>query len=176
MRYLRDAREKKQLSQDQLAVLSGVPQNTISRIERGRRLKPHRSTLEKLARVLDVAQPAMLAMDVKGQTVDDLINNSTAEERQAYIEVRREEGRLTQFIANLEEIFEAAKEEAAKEEAAKEDSSGYSLRLAQLESAFLLGYARATEDAAQLEHDGHSERKEEEVLTEEPTRVFTKSS
>src|SRR5215208_2633445 len=112
MRYLRHAREKKQLSQDRLAELSGVPQNTISRIERGRRLKPHKSTLEKLARVLDVDQPAMLAMD-------------------------------------LEEVFEAAKEEATKE-----DSRGYSLRLAQLESAFLLGYARATKDAAQLAHDG----------------------
>jgi transcriptional regulator with XRE-family HTH domain len=166
MRYLRHAREKKQLSQDQLAVLSGVPQNTISRIERGRRLKPHRSTLEKLARVLDVAQPAMLAMDVKGQTFDDLINNSTAEERQAYIEVRREGGRLTQLIANLEEIFEAA----------KEDSSGDTLRGAQLESAFLLGYARATNDAVQLENDGHTKRKEEEVSTEEPTRVLTESS
>src|SRR5215213_3538571 len=153
MKYLRHVREKKQLSQDRLAELSGVPQNTISRIERGRRLKPHKSTLEKLARVLDVDQPAMLAMDLKGQTFDDLIKG-TAEERQAYIEVRREEGRLPQFLANLEEVFEAAKEEATKE-----DSRGYSLRLAQLESAFLLGYARATEDAAQLEHDGHSERK-----------------
>src|SRR5215211_6930012 len=170
MKYLRHARGKKQLSQDQLAELSGVPQNTISLIERGIRVKPHKSTLEKLARVLDVDQPAMLAMDVKGQTVDDLINNSTAEERQAYIEVRREEGRLTQFIANLEEIFEAA----------KEDSSGDSLRGAQLESAFLLGYARATNDAAQLEHDGHTERKEKEVSTEasteEQTRVLTESS
>ena len=169
MRYLRHARGKKQLSQDQLAELSGVPQNTISRIERGRRLKPHKSTLEKLARVLDVDQPAMLAMDLKGPTFDDLIKG-TAEERQAYIEVRREEGRLTQLIANLEEIFEAA----------KEDSSGDSLRGAQLESAFLLGYARATNDAAQLEHDGHTERKEKEVSTEasteEQTRVLTESS
>src|SRR5215216_6427102 len=108
MRYLRHAREQKQLSQDQLAELSGVPQNTISLIKR------------------------------------------TAEERQAYIGVKREAGALSQLIANLEEIFEAANEEAANE-----DSSGYPLRLAQLESAFLLGYARATEDAAQLEHDGH---------------------
>ena len=170
MKYLRHARGKKQLSQDQLAELSGVPQNTISLIERGIRVKPHKSTLEKLARVLDVDQPAMLAMDLKGQTFDDVIKG-TAEERQAYIEVRREEGRLPQLIANLEEVFEAAKEEAAKE-----DSNGYSLSLAQLESAFLLGYARATEDAAQLEHDGQSERKEEEVSTGEPTRVFTESS
>jgi len=169
MRYLRHAREQKQLSQDQLAELSGVPQNTISLIERGIRLKPHKSTLEKLARVLDVDQPAMLAMDIKGPTVDDLIKG-TAEERQAYIGVKREAGALSQLIANLEEIFEAANEEAANE-----DSSGYPLRLAQLESAFLLGYARATEDAAQLEHDGHSERKEE-VTSEESAKVVTASS
>ena len=169
MRYLRHAREKKKLSQDRLAELSGVPQNTISRIERGERLNPHKSTLEKLARVLDVDQPAMLAMELKGQTVADL-SKGTAEERQAYIGIKRQEGRLTQLIANLEEVFEAAKEEAAKE-----DKSGYPLRLAQLESAFLLGYARATEDAPQLEHDGQSESKEE-VSIGEPTRVFTESS
>jgi transcriptional regulator with XRE-family HTH domain len=169
MRYLRHAREKKQLSQDQLAELSGVPQNTISRIERGRRLKPHKSTLDKLARVLDVDQPAMLAMDLKGPTFDDLIKG-TAEERLAYIGFKRVAGELPQYIANLKQIFEAAKEEAAKE-----DSSSYPVRWAQLESAVLLGYALRDADPAQVGLDEHSERKEE-VSTEEPKRVLTESS
>jgi transcriptional regulator with XRE-family HTH domain len=161
--YLRYIREERGLSQYELSELTGIPQAAISKIERGLR-KPHRSTLEKLARVLHVDQPVMLPMNIAAQTFDELIEG-TPEERRAYIAVRREAGSFTVFIRNLQRIFDSS----------IKDSSGEPLTRAQLESAFLLGYARAVEDAAQLEHDDHSERKEEEVSTEEPTRMLTAS-
>jgi transcriptional regulator with XRE-family HTH domain len=161
--YLRHMREKRGLSQYELSELTGIPQAAISKIERGLR-KPHRSTLEKLAQVLRVEQPVMLSMDIADTTFDELID-ATPEERRAYIAVRREAGRLTAFIRNLQRIFDSS----------IKDSSGEPLTGAQLESAFMYGYAQAVADAAQLEKDVHIEKKEE-VSTGEPTRVFTVSS
>ena len=50
---LREARRRAGISQELLARASGVGRVTINRIERGQQT-PHRSTAEKLARVLDV--------------------------------------------------------------------------------------------------------------------------
>jgi transcriptional regulator with XRE-family HTH domain len=95
MKNLRHVREKRGISQDKLAELSGVPQNTISRIERGERT-PRRSTLDKLARVLEVEHPSWLTMPVHpGKTFGELIEG-TPEERRAYIESMRESGRSGQ--------------------------------------------------------------------------------
>ena len=53
MILLREMREKKKLSQYQLAVISGVPQQTISAIESRKRLNPGVETLYPLAKALD---------------------------------------------------------------------------------------------------------------------------
>lgn len=53
MILLREAREKKKMSQKQLSTLSGVLQQTISSIESGARRNPGVETLAPLARVLE---------------------------------------------------------------------------------------------------------------------------
>lgn len=53
MILLREMREKKKLSQYQLAVMSGVPQQTISAIESRKRVNPGVETLYPLAKALD---------------------------------------------------------------------------------------------------------------------------
>ncbi len=61
---LRDARKQKKLTQERLAALSGVDQTTISRLEVGDP-NPTRSTVEKLARALNLA-PSRLRFDAPG--------------------------------------------------------------------------------------------------------------
>ena len=48
-----DARKKAKLTQDQLAVKTGLPQSHISRIE-GAKLSPSNATLEKIAAALNL--------------------------------------------------------------------------------------------------------------------------
>jgi transcriptional regulator with XRE-family HTH domain len=163
--YLRHIREKQGLSQYELSEITGIPQAAISKIERGLR-KPHMSTLLKLARALHVEQPVMLSMDVGNDPSFDELIEGTPEERSAYLEVRHKAGRFTPFMRNLQRIFDSS----------IKDSTIDPLMRARLESAFMYGYVQAVADAAQLEHDEHIETKEEEVSTEEPTRVLTESS
>ena len=49
---LRQLRERKKLSQRQLALLTGIQQTTISTLERGAVADPRTSTVQALARVL----------------------------------------------------------------------------------------------------------------------------
>jgi len=58
---LKKLREKRGLSQDRLAKLADVANNTIIKIEQGENINPTLETLKKVAKALDVS-------------VDDLIN------------------------------------------------------------------------------------------------------
>jgi putative transcriptional regulator len=58
---LRKLREQKGLSQDRLAKLADVANNTIIKIEQGENINPTLETLKKMAKALEVS-------------VDDLIN------------------------------------------------------------------------------------------------------
>ena len=58
---LKKIREKKGLSQDRLAKLADVANNTIIKIEQGENANPTLDTLKKIAKALEVS-------------VDDLIN------------------------------------------------------------------------------------------------------
>lgn len=60
--FLRDARKRARLTQDELATRSGVDQTTISHIECGRRTNPSFDTAIKLAKALDIA-PSLLRFD-----------------------------------------------------------------------------------------------------------------
>jgi len=52
---LRKLREKKGLSQDRLAKLADVANNTIIKIEQGENINPTLETLKKVAKALDVS-------------------------------------------------------------------------------------------------------------------------
>jgi len=58
---LKKLRERKGLSQDRLAKLADVANNTIIKIEQGENINPTLETLKKMAKALEVS-------------VDDLIN------------------------------------------------------------------------------------------------------
>jgi transcriptional regulator with XRE-family HTH domain len=123
------------LSQDQLAKRAGVPQNAISRIERGER-KPRRGTLERLARALGVESPSSLVLDLTPtQTFDDIIDG-TPGQRQAYIEFMWATGRLDSFIENLEEIYEASMEDCCRD----------ALTRARVQAGFMLGYVKGLQE------------------------------
>lgn len=57
--FLRDAREKANLTQEQLEAKSGVPQAVISRLERNADARPAFETVMKLADVLHVDPRAL---------------------------------------------------------------------------------------------------------------------
>ena len=54
-RNLKKLREKKGLSQDRLAKLADVANNTIIKIEQGENINPTLDTLKKMAKALDVS-------------------------------------------------------------------------------------------------------------------------
>ncbi|MFH1990662.1 MAG: helix-turn-helix transcriptional regulator [Patescibacteria group bacterium] len=60
---LKKLREKRGLSQDRLAKLADIANNTIIKIEQGENINPRLDTLKKIAKAL-------------GIKVDDLINDS----------------------------------------------------------------------------------------------------
>jgi transcriptional regulator with XRE-family HTH domain len=132
MKYLRYIREKAELTQAQLAELSGVPQAAISRIERGGRA-PRHSTLEKLANVLKVEHPSWLAVPMAPYTTFGELIEGKPEERRTYIEVMRESGTLRDFINRLDRLYEES----------VEDYSDDSLTQARIQAAVMLGYAKA---------------------------------
>ena len=142
MRYLRYVRETKGLSQDQLANLAGVPQNAISRIERGER-KPRRGTLEKLARALGVESASSLVLNLAPtQTFDEIIDG-TPGQRQAYIEFMRLTGRLHSFVEDLEDIYQTS----------TEDYDADALMRSRTQAAFMLGYIRAAQESRGLSRE-----------------------
>jgi transcriptional regulator with XRE-family HTH domain len=138
MTYLRHIREQRGLSQDKLSELAGVPQNTISLVERGVRT-PHTGTLEKLARVLKVDNPSWLVMPMRPtKTFEELIAGTPAE-RRGYFEFLRARGTLSGFVSRLEDIFE------------KSLMDGEDAERVGLQVAFLLGYARGAEEESSAE-------------------------
>jgi transcriptional regulator with XRE-family HTH domain len=62
---LKVCRERKELSQAQLAKAAGVRQATISRLETGKSRRIELDLLEKLAAVLGVKPASLLAKDTK---------------------------------------------------------------------------------------------------------------
>lgn len=77
---LREARRKAQLTQDQLAELSGVDQSTISDLETGRNTDPRLSTLTRLAEALGITPSDLRITDLQPDTTIDPADDSVGHE------------------------------------------------------------------------------------------------
>lgn len=96
-RMLREARRRSQLTQRQLAGKSGIPQETIARIERGR-ADPRVNTLDRLLSACEFGLEVMprLGIGIDRTQIQALLRMSTTERLtvaiandQHYVELRR---------------------------------------------------------------------------------------
>ena len=136
---LRWVRESRGATQQVLAEASGVPQNTISRAEGGKR-KPHKSTLKKLAAALEVEDWTALDVDVPDILALEDLAEWEPERRRRLFELYREVG----FLDRLRESGEAHYRENRERYQDSGESEEYIA--SKLESAYMLGYARGFEE------------------------------
>ena len=66
-RNLKKLREKKGLSQDRLAKLADVANNTIIKIEQGESINPTLATLKKIAKALGVGLDELTGYQLRGK-------------------------------------------------------------------------------------------------------------
>ena len=66
-RNLKKLREKKGLSQDRLAKLADVANNTIIKIEQGENINPTLATLKKIAKALGVGLDELTGYQIRGK-------------------------------------------------------------------------------------------------------------
>ena len=66
-RNLKKLREKKGLSQDRLAKLADVANNTIIKIEQGENINPTLATLKKIAKALGVSLDDLTGYQLRGK-------------------------------------------------------------------------------------------------------------
>jgi transcriptional regulator with XRE-family HTH domain len=66
-RNLKKLREKKGLSQDRLAKLADVANNTIIKIEQGENINPTLDTLKKMAKALGVGLDELTSYQFRGK-------------------------------------------------------------------------------------------------------------
>ena len=66
-RNLKKLREKKGLSQDRLAKLADVANNTIIKIEQGENINPTLATLKKIAKALGVGLDELTGYQLRGK-------------------------------------------------------------------------------------------------------------
>ncbi|KKU36882.1 MAG: Transcriptional regulator, XRE family [Candidatus Amesbacteria bacterium GW2011_GWA1_46_35] len=64
---LKKLREKKRLSQDRLAKLADVANNTIIKIEQGENINPTLATLKKIAEALGVSLDELTGYQLRGK-------------------------------------------------------------------------------------------------------------
>ncbi|MDP3004084.1 MAG: helix-turn-helix transcriptional regulator [Candidatus Azambacteria bacterium] len=64
---LKKLREKKELSQDRLAKLADVANNTIIKIEQGENINPTLDTLKKIAKALGVGLDELSGYQLRGK-------------------------------------------------------------------------------------------------------------
>jgi len=64
---LKKLREKKRLSQDRLAKLADVANNTIIKIEQGENINPTLDTLKKMAKALEVSLDELTGYQLRGK-------------------------------------------------------------------------------------------------------------
>lgn len=103
-RMLREARARARLTQRRLAEKSGIPQETIARIERGRS-DPRVNTLDRLLAACEFGLEVMprLGIGVDRTQIRDLLELSPSERLARAIEVDREH---VEFRRSLRRVAE----------------------------------------------------------------------
>jgi transcriptional regulator with XRE-family HTH domain len=142
MRNLRRIRESRGLTQGELADLAGVTQNSISKIETGGR-NPQNGTLKKMAEVLGVEDPQILADEFPTVLAFEEILAWPVERRQRYFEFKRELGELDSLEKQLAEHHQQTLENFGEDR----------LVLARLEAAYMYGYTRGYAEAKEESTD-----------------------
>jgi len=136
---IRWVRESRGATQQGLAEWSGVPQNTVSRVESGKR-RPQKGTLQKLATALGVEDWTALDVDIPRVLSLEELSEWEPERRRRLFELYREVG----FLADLREDWEAHYRE--NRELYKDPGEEEEYIASKLESAYMLGYARGYEE------------------------------
>ena len=136
---VRWVRESRGATQEDLAAAAEVSQNSISRIETGKR-KPHKGTLKKLAAALGVEDWTALDVAVPVVLSFEEINSWEPEQRRRLFELYREVG----FLGALREDWEAHYQENREVYGDPGEKEEYIA--SKLESAYMLGYARGYEE------------------------------
>jgi len=126
-------RERRGITQEELAERSGVSQNSVSRIETGKR-KPHKGTLQKLATALGVEDWTTLGVEVPEILPLEDIMEWDPERRRRLFDLYRETGFVDHVTKRLEGDYSEDRALYKDDEEHYVDSK--------LESAYMLGYAK----------------------------------
>lgn len=141
---VRWVRESRGLTQGELATRSGVSQNSVSRIETGKR-KPHKGTLKKLAAALGLEDWTTLDVDLPAALTLEEIDNWSPEQRRRLFELYRETG----FLGHITEQW--AERYRENRELYKDDAGKDEYIASKLESAYMLGYAKGYHEGRKRE-------------------------
>jgi transcriptional regulator with XRE-family HTH domain len=149
MNNIRLIRQRKDITQMQLAARSGISQHSISKLETGR-TRPKRETLEKLASGLDIDNPDVLITEDVGHdggATFEQILEASPDQRLSYFELARE-------LDHLEKFEESLRRHYAQNRARFKDYPEHIE--SKLEAAVMLGYAMGLREARQ-DTDGADE-------------------
>ncbi len=141
MNYIRLIRQRRGITQTQLAERSGISQHSISKLETGR-TQPKPETLEKLASALGVDSPGVLTDDLgsNGVIAFSEILEATPEQRLDHFGLIQELGELEEYEARLRKRY-AERVERSKDR--PEDTEHA------LEWALLTGYVMGLREGRQ---------------------------
>lgn len=142
MNNIRLIRQRKGVTQVQLADRSGVSQHSISKLETGR-TRPKRETLEKLAFGLGIDNPdVLITEDIghEGGATFEQILEATPDQRLSYFELAREMDHLEDFEKSLRRHY-------AQNHARFKDYPEY--LGSKLEAAVMFGYVMGLREGGQ---------------------------
>ncbi len=142
MNNIRLIRQRKDITQMQLADRSGVSQHSISKLETGR-TRPKRATLEKLAAGLGIDNPAVLVTNDIGHdggATFEQILEASPDQRLSYFELAHAMGHLEAFEKSLKRHYE-------QNHARFKDYP--ECLVSELEAALMLGYVMGLREGRQ---------------------------
>ena len=103
---LKSLRAKKKISQDKLAELSGIPRNTIAKIETGGILRPHPDTITALAlhvgSTFDFLSLGVVAVD----RFDDDVRSAAIAMQRLPFDDRKDQAKILSLVSSSKPLHE----------------------------------------------------------------------